>query len=106
MYYIYRDIKPENILTNPTENILKIIDFNISKRKELFIYDKESKNNVYFMTHAGSLEFSAPELLNGARYTEQVDLWSAGMILYYMLTGVKPFKGKKYFDFIIIYILV
>jgi len=79
---------------------LKIIDFNISKKvdtgKFSFAYDKHSKDNITMMTHIGNLEYSAPELLeNYKEYTEQVDMWSSGMILYYFLTGTNPFKGEN-----------
>ena len=39
------------------------------------------------MTYTGTLAFSAPEILNGDEYTEIVDMWSAGAVLYTMLSG-------------------
>ncbi len=48
-------------------------------------------------THIGTLEFTAPETLQGyASYTEQVDMWSAGIILYYILSGNTPFKKERF----------
>lgn len=74
---------------------LKLIDFNISKRKEIK-YEKNSKDNMKMLTHFGTIEFSAPEMLEGYNeYSEQVDLWSAGVILYYMLSGKLPFTGEQ-----------
>jgi len=77
------------------EDKIKVIDFNISKRKNIF-YDYTSKNNINLMTHIGTLEYSAPETLKGYNeYSEQVDLWGAGIILYFMMSGETPFKGSK-----------
>jgi serine/threonine protein kinase len=43
------------------------------------------------MTHIGTIGYSAPELLKGyCQYSEQIDMWSAGGILLYMLTGHDP----------------
>lgn len=75
---------------------MKIIDFNVSKRKRI-IYDEYYKQNVNMFTHLGTLEFSAPETVLGfGMYSEQIDMWSAGIILYYLLCGYTPFRGEKY----------
>jgi serine/threonine protein kinase len=48
------------------------------------------------LSHLGTLEFSAPETIEGyGGYSEQIDLWSAGIILYFLYSGVSPFKGEK-----------
>ena len=39
------------------------------------------------MTYTGTLAFSAPEILKSEEYTEIVDMWSAGAVLYTMLAG-------------------
>ena len=79
----HRDIKPSNILvSNKYQNVF-IIDFNVSRR-----FDKEQSN---MHTCTGIVQFSAPEMFNRDRdkpYTEKIDIWSAGIILYMMLTGV------------------
>ena len=36
----------------------------------------------------------SPELIEGEKYDEKVDIWSAGIIVYYLLKGELPFKGK------------
>ena len=92
---VHRDIKSANILINLEATQLKIIDFNISKKMSI-LYDKDSKTNIIMMTHIASIEYSAPEILSGFKsYSEQVDLWSAGIILYYMIFGVLPYKFIK-----------
>jgi serine/threonine protein kinase len=47
------------------------------------------------MTKTGLEEWSAPEMLGGTKYTEKVDLWSAGCVLYFMLAGEQPFCNKN-----------
>lgn len=47
-------------------------------------------------TNIGTFEYLAPEVLEGYNgYSEQVDVWAAGIVLYYMLVGKTPFKGDK-----------
>jgi serine/threonine protein kinase len=88
-------------IEKPIIDKLKIIDFNICKRKNIS-YDKYSKRNIKLMTHIGTLEYSAPEMLEGyIEYSEQIDMWSAGIILYFMFTADTPFKGDKYIYIII-----
>jgi serine/threonine protein kinase len=47
------------------------------------------------MTGTGTLQFSAPEIFTNGFYSESVDLWSAGTVLYTMLSGFVPFEGEK-----------
>lgn len=70
----HRDIKPQNILISGKE--VKIIDFNSS------VLSAERIN----YKRTGTLEFSAPEKLHDS-YTNKVDLWACGIILYMLLVG-------------------
>ena len=83
----HRDIKPENILylndDNEKNNPLKLIDFGLSK------YMKGNK----LTSKVGSVHYISPEVLN-QEYTEKCDIWSAGVILFLLLTGRIPFYGK------------
>lgn len=65
--------------------LVKIIDFNVSKFSE----SKKSsfKDKVSMWTQTGTVAFSAPEKFNYEEYTEIVDMWSAGVVLYIMLSG-------------------
>ncbi len=83
-------MKPDNLLVNSYGTKIKIIDFNVSKKLQIK-YDPNSKQNIIMMTHIGTIGYSAPELLKGfCEYSEQIDMWSAGGILLYMLTGHHP----------------
>ena len=91
---VHRDIKPENILVvkpdknskkffNNDEINIKIIDFGASN----FF-----KSNEILTLKVGSPYYIAPEVLNKS-YNEKCDIWSAGVVLYVMLTGSFPFIG-------------
>ena len=90
---VHRDIKPENILVqnedkknkNYYDQIhIKLIDFGASN----FF-----KENEILTLKVGSPYYIAPEVLNKS-YNEKCDIWSAGVVLYVMLTGNFPFVGK------------
>ena len=81
----HRDLKPENCLitiNGQNETSVKIIDFGVAT----FI-NKEKK----LTGKMGSLKYMAPEIFTKPFYNEKVDLWSAGAILYNMITGCEPF---------------
>jgi serine/threonine protein kinase len=83
----HRDIKPENILINEDKEI-KLIDFNISKaRNSEVISWGESKFTAIFHTQISSPLYWAPEIKEQTSYTESVDIWGIGIILFTMLFG-------------------
>lgn len=93
MKIVHRDLKPENILIAKRENGLfhvKICDFGTSKMVE----NKESLKNI-----VGSSYYIAPEVLN-KNYNEKCDLWSAGVILYILLSAKPPFDGETDADIV------
>lgn len=81
----HRDLKPENILIdNKDNNTIKLIDFGTS---QLF-QQGESMQLVL-----GTAYYIAPEVLRG-NYDEKCDIWSIGVILYILLSGMPPFPGQ------------
>ena len=84
----HRDIKPENIMFKDKNDInnLKLLDFGLS------LDSFESKKNL---ENCGTLVYMAPELIKNIKYTKQIDVWSAGIILYMLLMkGKNPFYNK------------
>eukprot|EP00123_Amoebidium_parasiticum_P015820 comp23163_c0_seq1/m.37470 comp23163_c0_seq1/g.37470 ORF comp23163_c0_seq1/g.37470 comp23163_c0_seq1/m.37470 type:complete len:719 (-) comp23163_c0_seq1:300-2456(-) len=82
---VHRDLKPENILLkgNDLDSGIKLIDFGLS----VILGPQPIKELV------GTLEYSAPEVINFEPTTCAADLWSVGVITYLLLSGGLPFKG-------------
>ena len=85
---VHRDLKPDNIMITQQNDfgVIKIMDFGLSK----IISPNERMVDGY-----GTLSYVAPEVLLRTPYNKEVDIWSMGVILFYMLTGKLPFRGKK-----------
>ena len=84
----HRDIKPENIMyVNKKNSHVKIIDFGVSK---YFFSPENPKKEITLRTQAGSLYYISPEIMEGA-YDSRCDIWSVGVILYSLFSGVPPF---------------
>ncbi|RWW09646.1 hypothetical protein GW17_00026855 [Ensete ventricosum] len=83
MGVMHRDLKPENFLlaTNDEDAMLKATDFGLS----VFIEEGKVYRDI-----VGSAYYIAPEVLK-QRYGKEIDIWSAGVILYILLSGVPPF---------------
>lgn len=86
----HRDLKPDNILleTNDSETLIKISDFGLSKLVQ---------NNSALRTLCGTPLYVAPEILQTQGrgvYTEKVDIWSLGVVLFTCLSGTLPFANE------------
>ncbi|KAB0371614.1 hypothetical protein FD755_016552, partial [Muntiacus reevesi] len=78
-----------NILLDANNNVT-ISDFGLSNQ-----WHPGKKLDSFW----GTLEFSAPELLLGRPYTgPEVDVWSLGVVLYTMVTGFLPFRGRDFWE--------
>ena len=86
---IHRDLKPENLLIEGVDEnghfIIKVIDFGTAK-----VFDKSKKERKLI----GSCFYIAPEVIKKL-YNEKCDLWSTGVILYILLSGIPPFSGAN-----------
>ncbi|KAH0728994.1 hypothetical protein KY289_000182 [Solanum tuberosum] len=84
---MHRDLKPENFLfvNEEEDSPLKTIDFGLS----MFF-----KPGQLFDDVVGSPYYVAPEVLR-KRYGPEADIWSAGVIIYILLSGVPPFWGES-----------
>ena len=82
---VHRDIKPDNIMITK-DNSVRLIDFGLSKA---------SHNQKKLETVAGTPYYMAPEVLNGG-HGKKADLWSLGVVLYTMISGLLPFQGNDH----------
>ncbi|HEY9643535.1 MAG TPA: serine/threonine-protein kinase [Coleofasciculaceae cyanobacterium] len=86
---IHRDLKPANILLVPSAlgELAKVIDFGIAKIRSL-----QNETTSVTEVFLGTCHYAPPEQFNLAGdVDERADIYSLGMILYEMLTGVDPF---------------
>ena len=91
----HRDLKPSNILYSyineeKTSFIIKLGDFGLSTNLK----------NTDYATNAGTKYFKAPEVEEG-KFSNKCDLYSIGIILYYLKTGEYIFDGKRELDILI-----
>jgi len=88
---VYRDLKLENILMDMDGHIV-LTDFGLSKDNVADI----TENSL--QTFCGTVEYMAPELVKGQKYSVAVDWWSYGVLVYEMMCTRTPFfhqKGRK-----------
>ena len=100
---VHRDIKPDNVMVRRRDRVVKVLDFGLAKVTEKRIHghtDQESEHETAtagFKTAPGMLmgtiNYMSPEQAQARTVDERTDIWSTGVLLYEMLTGVMPFSG-------------
>jgi len=94
---IHRDLKPSNVLVtlHDGEPVPKVIDFGIAKATNRELTDKTLFTE--FRQFMGTPEYMSPEQaeMSGLDIDTRSDIYSLGVLLYELLTGVTPFDGKR-----------
>ena len=84
---IHRDLKADNVFLMESNDSIKLGDFGVSKILE-FTDAKAS-------TYTGSPLYMSPEVLNNIEYTSKTDIWSLGILLYYICALEMPIKAMS-----------
>src|SRR5678816_1663031 len=97
---IHRDIKSGNVMVTPSGKV-KVLDFGLAK----LLDDTEAQQTGIHRTELtevgvpyGTATYAAPEQARGDRVDKRADVFSTGVLLYEMLTGTWPFRGKTTID--------
>ena len=97
---IHRDIKSGNVMVAPSGQV-KVLDFGLAK----LLDDTEATATGIHRTELtevgvpyGTATYAAPEQARGDRVDKRADIFSTGVLLYEMLTGTWPFRGKTTID--------
>ena len=96
---VHRDIKPENIMIR-RDGYVKVLDFGLAKiantREKNPDYQHKLRSSLDTMPGLimGTTAYMSPDQLRGQAVDHRTDIWSLGVTLYEMLTGVHPFVGQ------------
>ena len=99
-HIVHRDIKPENVMMRHRDRLVKVLDFGLAKvteKRSRAFTENQSEAVTEFRTTPGvlmgTINYMSPEQARALPVDERTDIWSVGVMLYEMLTGVMPFSG-------------
>lgn len=81
---VHRDIKPQNLVASKNLQEIRLVDFNTACN-----VDKDA------LTPAGTALYNAPEVLDGDASTKASDVWSCGLVVYFMISGRLPQRRSE-----------
>jgi serine/threonine protein kinase len=90
---VHRDLKPANILVTRNGQV-KILDFGLAMRDPLRDATAPVTGITKTGTTVGTTAYMSPEQARGEPVDARSDLWSFGVVLYELATGVRPFEGS------------
>ncbi len=87
---VHRDLKPENVMVRP-DGYVKVLDFGLAKQRQTAI-----ELSMATLTGAvmGTVDYMSPEQALGQEVDHRTDIFGAGVLLYELITGTVPFRGR------------
>lgn len=86
---IHRDVKPSNLMIDG-EGVVKMLDFGLAKIQLVGMTAFTQEGQIM-----GTAQYVSPEIIQGDAVDYRSDLFSAGTVLYELVTGLNPFKGDS-----------
>jgi beta-lactam-binding protein with PASTA domain len=85
---VHRDVKPENVMIRASDGVPKVADFGLARAFA------DARVSQAPGTVTGTVQYLAPEQIEGDQADPRTDLYATGVVLYELLTGQVPFTGE------------